>query len=111
MRINAFLLLSTMLVCRMATGQDTPVVGSDSPSLAALHEIGRGVPWSRIGSPPAQQAIASRAGQWQRESAAYNMAFSILKQSWAAEAVESADDLRLRVRQYEDFIRTVTNVG
>jgi len=111
MRINIFLFLSSILICRMAFCQDAPVAFSDSQSLAALHEIGHGVPWSRIGSPPSQQALASRAGQWRQESAAYNKAFSLLKQTWTVEAVESPGDLRYRVRQYEDLIQTVTDAG
>jgi hypothetical protein len=111
MRINVFLFLNSISICRMACGQDAPVAVSDSQSLAALHEIGRGVPWSRIGSPPSQQAVASRAGRWRQESAAFNKAFSLLKQSWTVEAVESPGDLRSRVRQYEDLIRTVTDAG
>jgi hypothetical protein len=55
--------------------------------------------------------VASRAGQWRQESAAYNRAFSLLKQSWTGEAVENPGDLRLQVRQYEDLIRTVTDAG
>jgi hypothetical protein len=100
-----------MLLCHVGFGQDAPSAVSDSQSLAALHQIGRGLPWSRIGSPPSQQALASRAEQWRQESAAYNKAFSLLKQSWTAEAVERPGDLRLRVRQYEDLIRTVTDAG
>lgn len=111
MRINVFLFLSSMLVCHVGFGQDAPSTVSDSQSLAALHEIGRGVPWSRVGSPPSQQVAASRTEHWRQESAAYNKAFSLLKQSWTVEAVESPSDLRFRVRQYEDLIRTVTEAG
>ena len=111
MRINVFLFLSSMLLCHVGFGQDAPSAVSDSQSLAALHQIGRGLPWSRIGSPPSQQALASRAEQWRQESAAYNKAFSLLKQSWTGEAVDNPSDLRFRVRQYEDFIRTVTDAG
>ena len=111
MKINVFLVLSSMLLCRVGFGQDAPSATSDSQSLTALHEIGRGVPWSRIGSPPSQQALASRAGQWRQESAAYARAFSLLKQSWTGEAVENPGDLRLQVRQYEALIRTVTDAG
>ena len=111
MKINVFLALSSMLVCRVGFGQDAPSAASDSQSLTALHEIGRGVPWSRVGSPPSQQALASRAGQWRQESAAYAKAFSLLKQSWTGEAVDNPSDLRFRVRPYEDFIRTVTDAG
>ena len=111
MRINVFLVLSSMLFCHVGFGQDPPSAVSDSQSLAALHEIGRGVPWSRVGSPPSQQVAASRTEHWRQESAAYNKAFSLLKQSWTVEAVESPSDLRFRVRQYEDLIRTVTEAG
>jgi hypothetical protein len=100
-----------MSLCCLGFGQDAPVTIRDSQSLAALHQIGRGVPWSRIGSPPSQQAQASRAEQWRGESAAYNKALSLLKQSWTVEAVENPGDLRLQVRQYEDLIRTVTEAG
>jgi hypothetical protein len=111
MRINVFLVLCSMLVCHVGFGQDPPSAVSDSQSLVALHEIGRGVPWSRIGSPPSQQALASRVEQWRQESAAYARAFSLLKQSWTGEAVDNPGDLRFRVRQYEDFIQNVTDVG
>jgi hypothetical protein len=110
MKISVFLALSTMMVCRLGLGQDA-LSASHSQSRTALHEIGRGVPWSRIGSPPSQQAMASRAGQWRQESAAYARAFSLLKQSWTGEMLDNTSDLRFLVRQYEDFIRTVTDAG
>lgn len=111
MRTNIFLVLSSMLVCRVGIGQDAPITANDAQSRAALHEIGRGVPWLRIGSPPSQPSLASRAGQWRQESAAYARVFGLLKQSWTGEAVDNPGDLRFRVRQYEDLIRTVTDAG
>ena len=106
-----FLAGLSLVSCHPGVTQ-TAAVGTDSPPAAGtLHDIGRAIKWMRIGAPPSLERQATRAEEWQRESAAYKKAFSLLKQSWSVEAADNPSDLRFRVRQYEDLIKTVTDAG
>jgi len=49
--------------------------------------------------------------QWRLESASFREAFDLIKQSWTGEAVDTPGELRTKVGQYEDLIRTVTDSG
>src|ERR1035438_6728693 len=84
---------------------------SSSRPRATLYDIGRAIPWSHIGAPPPQGSPAARVEKWQREAAAYDQAFQVIKESWTGEAMENPDELRFRVGPYEDLIRTVTGSG
>jgi hypothetical protein len=65
------------------------------------------LPWPHIGSPPAEGGPAAEAEHWRQEAATFERAFAAIKGSWTGKELTSADDLRTRVQQYEDLIRTV----
>ena len=99
------------LGCHSAGAQEPANSLSSSRPRATLYDIGRAIPWSHIGAPPPQGSPAARVEKWQREAAAYDQAFQVIKESWTGEAMENPDELRFRVGPYEDLIRTVTGSG
>lgn len=107
--IAAFILV--YLCSNSGVAQEPGKSPSSAPAKATLHDIGRAIPSFRIGSPPSPESPAARVEQWQREIAAYNRAFEIVKESWTGEPAENADELRFRVGQYEDLIQAVTQSG
>ena len=68
-------------------------------------------PWPRIGSPPVQQSAASRAHEWQQEKATFAHAIEVLREDWKNPFPETPEDLRRRVREYEDMVRLVVQSG
>lgn len=65
------------------------------------------LPWPHIGSPPRDGAPPAELSRWRQEAATFEQAFGAIRGSWTGEGATSADELRARVRQYEDFVRTV----
>jgi hypothetical protein len=97
-----------LLSSHIANAQEPP---NSLTSPLALYDIGRALTWSHIGSPPSQRNPAARAEEWRRESASYRKAFDIIRSSWTGEDAKKPDDLRFKVRQYEDLVRTATESG
>lgn len=76
----------------------------------SIDDISHGAAWPHIGSPPSENSPAARVEAWRRESATYAEALDSIRRSWTGVA-QTPDDLRFKVRQYEDLIRTVTESG
>jgi len=66
------------------------------------------LPWPHIGSPPPKGGSPAEADEWRNEAATFGQAFEAIRGSWTGDEVISPDDLRARVRQYEDLIKTVS---
>jgi hypothetical protein len=97
-----------MLTSAAGCAQDA--ASRNKPQPRSIAEIGHASAWPHIGAPPPADAPASRLGAWRAESASYSEAFESIKRSWTGFAA-SADDLRFKVQQYEDLIRTFTESG
>jgi hypothetical protein len=69
------------------------------------------LPWPHIGAPPPDGAPQADLDRWRRESATFAEAFDAIKGSWTGDEVRTADDLRARVWQYEDLVRSVAGSG
>ncbi len=91
-----------------ACGQDA--ANPSKPQANGIADIGHTSNWPHIGAPPPAGAPSSRLAAWRAESAAYSEAFDSIKRSWTGFAA-SPDDLRFKVQQYEDLIRTFTESG
>jgi len=106
---TAALLLLTLGVT--AACQEPARATQDQARKMSISSMGRGASWPHIGAPPSPGSHASRAEQWRAESASFHEAFGVIKGSWTGEAVDTPSELRSKVGQYEDLIRTVTDSG
>lgn len=74
----------------------------------SLSQVNR-LPWPHIGSPPPGGAPQADVERWRGESATFAEAFEAVKGSWTGDDVRLADELRARVGQYEDLLRSVAS--
>src|SRR5580658_3044523 len=100
-----------LLAYQSANGQAVTGAPSSTQQPISLSAIGRGASWRHIGAPPSPGSPAARAENWGAERASFHEAFRVIKESWTGEAVDAPGELRSKVGQYEDLIRTVTDSG
>ena len=98
-------LVAAVLTLLLRSGGAQEAAGAPRGTLSEVNHL----PWPHIGSPRAAGAPSAEVDQWRREAAAFGSAFEAIKGSWTGEDAGSADELRARVRQYEDLVRTVTS--
>jgi hypothetical protein len=92
----------TVLLCAAWAQQSRPVAP------LSLSQINR-LPWPHIGAPPPKGAPQADVDRWRGESATFAETFEAIKGSWTDDEVRTADELRARVRQYEDLLRSVAS--
>jgi hypothetical protein len=99
------------LAYQSANGQPVTGAPSSAQQPISLSAVGRGASWRHIGAPPSSGSPGARAENWGAERASFHEAFGVIKESWTGEAVDTPSELRSKVGQYEDLIRTVTDSG
>jgi hypothetical protein len=78
---------------------------------ATIVELSRISPWPRIGSPPVEADSPSAGEAWGRERLLLAQALDTISRSWPGERPVSPSDLRIRVGEYEELLKTVTTSG
>lgn len=87
-----------------------PATSQTASRINNITEIGRTSVWPHLGAPPSPGSPSARKEAFQREFASYSAALDAIRLSWTGVA-DSVDDLRIRITQYEDLIRTLTESG
>jgi len=106
--VAAILLLS--LPFAACCQEPTQAAAPNQARQTTIYDISHGAAWPHIGSPPPENSPAVRVEAWRRENASYAEALDSIRRSWTGVA-QTPDDLRYKVQQYEDLIRTVTESG
>jgi hypothetical protein len=97
-----------LLLASRAASQGNPLPDRQPRS---LYDIGHSPNWPHIGSPPTKESPPSRAQAWPDERKSFDEALDALKRGWSGEVPTTAADLKYRVNQYEDVVRTATAAG